>query len=233
MQYIPAYSFGARTRMIVKALAEYQCRQTVPACIKPGSPKQEGLLRWSQTGRDCVHPPHFVDASLVVPRGRSMLWGTAAASTAAITKFEQQDSAMGTLSLTLAQQLVTAAIEKATADFQRPICAAICDMHGFLTAFVRADGAPFRSITISQNKAFTAVYMGMNTDAFLERLRRDNIPASYFCDEKLTALAGGAVLKNARGAVVGGIGISGLTSAEDQVIANFIAEQAAARLAGA
>lgn len=131
---------------------------------------------------------------------------------------------MKAIGLQGAQKLVTKALEKAAADFQRPICVSICDAQGFLLAFVRGDGAPVRSVQISQGKAYSAARMGVNTDAFLERLHRENIEASYFCDERLTALPGGAVLKNADGQVLGGAGISGLTSAEDQSIANALAE---------
>jgi uncharacterized protein GlcG (DUF336 family) len=131
---------------------------------------------------------------------------------------------MKAIGLRQAQLLVTKALEKAEADFRRPICVAICDTQGFLLAFGRADGAPVRSVQISQGKAYSAARMGVNTDAFLERLHRENIEASYFCDERLTALPGGAVLKTAEGQVLGGAGISGLTSAEDQTIANALAE---------
>ena len=44
------------------------------------------------------------------------------------------------------------------------------------------------------------------------------------CDPQLTALPGGSVLKDRAGNVVGGIGVRGLTSAEDQLIAERIAE---------
>jgi glc operon protein GlcG len=135
---------------------------------------------------------------------------------------------MDSLSLAQAKSLIDSALAKAKADFKRPICVAICDHYGFLTAFVREDGAPIRSIAISQGKAYTAARMGVNTDAFLERLSRDNIPAGYFCDDRLTGLAGGAVLKTAGGAMIGGVGVSGLTSAEDQTIANFVAGKVAA-----
>jgi glc operon protein GlcG len=128
-----------------------------------------------------------------------------------------------TLDLNQARSLIDAATAKAKTDFKRPICVAVCDSSGFLTAFVREDGAPIRSIAIAQGKAYTAVRMGVNTDAFLVRLARDNIPASYFRDDRLTGLAGGAVLKNAAGAVVGGVGISGLSSEEDQIVANHVA----------
>ena len=129
---------------------------------------------------------------------------------------------MTTLSLAHANDLIRAAIEKAAADYSRPICAAICDPAGFLIAFQRVEGAPLRSIAISQGKAYTAARMQANTDAVLERLRRENIALSYFCDERLTALPGGSVIKNAHGAIIGAVGISGLASSEDQEVANHV-----------
>ena len=128
------------------------------------------------------------------------------------------------MNLELAQKLVVMAIEMANGDFKRPICVAVCDQYGFLAAFSRMDGTPVRSIRISQGKAYTSARMGVNTDSFLERLHRENMPAGYFCDAELTGLPGGAVLKDSAGNLVGGIGISGLAAQEDQVIANRMAE---------
>ena len=126
------------------------------------------------------------------------------------------------ITLSAARNLATKAIEKATADFNRPICVSVCDPYGFLTAFARMDGAPVRSIEIAQRKAFTAVRMGVSTEAFLARIRKDNIEASYFGDDMLP-LPGGNVLKDASGTIVGGVGISGLAASEDQVIADALA----------
>lgn len=127
------------------------------------------------------------------------------------------------ISVQIAQTLITKAIEKATIDFKRPICVAVCDQYGFLISFTRMDGAPVRSIELSQGKAYSAARMGVDTDAFLERLHRENIPASYFCDPRLTGLPGGTVLKDASGAVLGGAGISGLKPEEDLAIATMMA----------
>jgi len=115
--------------------------------------------------------------------------------------------------------LVAAAIAKAKADYGRPICIAVCDRYGFLTAFATMDDAPVRSIQLSQGKAYTSARMGVDTDVLLERLHVDNIPASYFCDDKLTSLPGGCVLKNAGGGVIGAVGVSGLAPDEDVAIA--------------
>jgi uncharacterized protein GlcG (DUF336 family) len=127
----------------------------------------------------------------------------------------------------LARNLVATAITKAKADYGRPICVAVCDRLGFLTAFVSMDDAPVRSIQLSQGKAYSSARMGVDTDAFLERLHLNNIPASYFCDDKLTGLPGGCVLKGSGGEVIGAVGISGLSPDEDVAIAKTLVALAA------
>ena len=134
---------------------------------------------------------------------------------------------MASLSLEHSNELIRHAIEKAAADYGRPICAAICDPAGLLVAFQRVESTPIRSIAISQAKAYSAARMQVNTDALLDRLRHENIALSYFCDDRLTALPGGSILKNAEGVMVGAVGISGLAAAEDQQVANHVAELAA------
>ncbi|MGO9982580.1 MAG: GlcG/HbpS family heme-binding protein [Rhodomicrobium sp.] len=133
---------------------------------------------------------------------------------------------MDGLTLSQANEFIRIAMEKAAAGYKRPICVALCDPAGFLIAFQRMEGAPLRSIAIAQGKAYSAARMGVSTDALLARLERENIPASYFCDDKITALPGGSVLKSAGGAIIGAAGISGLTSAEDQEIADYLANLA-------
>ncbi|MDR0576426.1 MAG: heme-binding protein [Candidatus Accumulibacter sp.] len=127
------------------------------------------------------------------------------------------------MNLSTAQDLMAQAIEQARREFGRSICVAVCDGQGFLLAFARMPGAPIRSIAIAQGKAYTAARMGVNTDAFLERLHRENLQPGYFCDPLLTGLPGGSVLKNRAGETIGAAGISGLSVREDQVIADALA----------
>jgi len=127
------------------------------------------------------------------------------------------------LTLDAANKCLERAIARAASDFERPVCVAVCDAYGFQVGFSRMDGAPIRSIAISQHKAHTATRMGMSTDAFLERLRADSIDIGYFCDPLMTALPGGNLLKDKNGVVVGAIGVSGLKPAEDQVITEYVA----------
>jgi len=127
------------------------------------------------------------------------------------------------LTLDIARQCLDRAMGRAKQEFKRPICVAVCDPQGFLLAFARMEGAPLRSIRISQAKAYTAARMGVSTEAVLARLKKEDIEIGYFCDPLLTALPGGSVLKDESGTVVGAIGVSGLTSAEDQVITDGVA----------
>jgi uncharacterized protein GlcG (DUF336 family) len=126
------------------------------------------------------------------------------------------------LSLQAAEAMVHRAVAEAGSRFGRPICVAVCDQYGFLLAFNRMDGAPVRCIQISMCKAHTAARMGMDTSAFAARLQRETLSPGAFCDDKLTEMPGGATLKEGA-RVIGGVGISGLAPAEDQVIAELLA----------
>ena len=130
---------------------------------------------------------------------------------------------MRNVTLEQAKVCIERAIEKAETSFQRPICVSVCDTYGYQVAFYKMDGAPIRSIAISQRKAHTATRMGMSTDAFLERLRTDNIDIGYFCDPLMTALPGGNLLSDSSGIVVGAVGVSGLKPTEDQEVTEEVA----------
>ena len=65
--------------------------------------------------------------------------------------------------------------------------------------------------------------MGVSTQALLERLHREQIEVGYFCDPEVTALPGGSPLKDATGRLLGAVGVSGLSSEQDQAITDAVA----------
>ncbi len=132
---------------------------------------------------------------------------------------------MSHLTLAVARDLIAQAMGHATEHFKKPVCVSVCDASGLLLAFVRMEGAPVRSVAISQGKGYSAARMGVTTQAVLERLHRENIEIGYFCDPLLTALPGGSPLKDKDGVLRGAIGVSGLTSTEDQQVTDFIASK--------
>ncbi|MBW4025357.1 MAG: heme-binding protein, partial [Proteobacteria bacterium] len=121
-----------------------------------------------------------------------------------------------------AYQVLENAVAQAVA-LGRPICVAVTDERGALLAFTRMDGAPIRSVKLSEAKAYSAARLGVSTTAFHERLAREGMPASYFADPMLTGLPGGAVILGPSDVPVGGVGISGLAPAEDQKLADAAA----------
>jgi len=127
-----------------------------------------------------------------------------------------------TLTYRIAQTVVEQALEIATTQHQRPVCVSVCDAAGLLLAFCRVEGGKLRSVDIAQAKAYTAVRMGVDTAAFLERLQRENLNIAYFCDAKMTALPGGVVLRNAAGEMIGGVGLAGLKAEEDAALAVLV-----------
>jgi uncharacterized protein GlcG (DUF336 family) len=92
-------------------------------------------------------------------------------------------------------------------------------MRGVQAAFVRMTGAPLHSMDIATDKAYTAVSFGLPTGQWHEvwpGIRRPCARA-WSCDRVLWALAvGGPLWWRAR---IGGIGVSGGSEQQDEIIA--------------
>ena len=124
------------------------------------------------------------------------------------------------LTLETAKQLLAAAEQKAR---QMGLASdiAIVDEGGNLVAFHRMDHARIAGIDISQGKAWTSVAMQMPTS----NLAQSALPGgpTYGINTtnqgRLVVLGGGIPLVS-DGVIVGGIGVSGGTSAQDIEVAN-------------
>ena len=82
-----------------------------------------------------------------------------------------------------------------------PVCVAIVNRTGKLAAFLSLDGTPERAGAIAQSKAYTAMRMELTTQAFHDRLVREN------------------------GRCIGGVGISGRKPQEDAELAERLAQK--------
>ena len=63
-----------------------------------------------------------------------------------------------------------------------PVCVAIVNRTGKLAAFLSLDGTPERAEAIARSKAYTAMRMESTTQAFHDRLIRENLSIADFCD---------------------------------------------------
>jgi uncharacterized protein GlcG (DUF336 family) len=113
---------------------------------------------------------------------------------------------------------------EAEASGGAPVCVAVVNRTGKLAAFLSLDGTPERAGAIAQSKAYTAMRMESTTEAFHDRLVRENLSAADFCDPGFSSLAGGVPVFDETGRCIGGVGVSGRKPGEDAELA--------ARLAG-
>jgi glc operon protein GlcG len=135
---------------------------------------------------------------------------------------------MNALSLNAAQRAVNGAIARAVAEGVAA-CIAVCDPSGEPIVTVRMDGAPRLSAGVALNKAYSVTaFNGMPTHAWWPLLADDPALVHGFTETpRLVVFAGGVPIQIA-GALVGAVGVSGGSTAQDQLIA----EAGAAQVAG-
>jgi glc operon protein GlcG len=99
---------------------------------------------------------------------------------------------------------------------------AVADDHGELLALLRVDGAPFTSIQIAANKAYTAARDRKPSRQIGQSLRdaQKGFDIAYYGDPKIVGWGGGlpVILGDA---VVGAVGVSGLPELEDIELAQL------------
>ena len=123
------------------------------------------------------------------------------------------------LSLEAAERVLAAAKKKA-AEIGTKMDIAVVDAGTNLKAFVRMDGAWLGSVDIAQRKARTARWFDMNTGE-IGKLSQPGGPlfGIEHSNGGLITFPGGVPLKNAKGEVVGAIGVSGSSVENDHAVA--------------
>ena len=115
---------------------------------------------------------------------------------------------------------VIAAAEKKALEIKQPMNIAVADSGGNIVSHVRMDGAWIGSIDISMKKAYTSRAFDIATKDLAEHSQSGGqffgIHASN--DGRIMIFAGGIPLKR-DGKVVGAIGVSGGSGAQDQAVA--------------
>ncbi len=97
---------------------------------------------------------------------------------------------------------------------------AVVDPNGELVAFFRSDGCPLPSINIAANKAYGAAREGVPSKTLGDRSRDEGFPLTYYGDLRYVGWGGGLPII-VDGAVVGAVGVSGLTETEDVELAQL------------
>jgi len=117
-----------------------------------------------------------------------------------------------TISLEAAQALLAQA-RRASAARGFAATIAITDAGGHLRAFERADAAPFLTADVAINKAWTAASFGLATHQWNQYMAQPAV-APLAHHPRLMPVGGGVPIFY-EGRLVGGIGISGGSAAQD------------------
>ncbi len=127
----------------------------------------------------------------------------------------QQSKSFPTASITRAAAVALIEAARAAAE-EIGIAAAVAvtDAAGNLTAFERMDGAPFLTVEVAVDKAWTAASYGNATHLWNAYLRDPEVaPLGHI--SRLMAVGGGFPVRE-DGKVIGGIGVSGGNVSQDQ-----------------
>jgi uncharacterized protein GlcG (DUF336 family) len=99
---------------------------------------------------------------------------------------------------------------------------AVCDASGTQMAFLRMNGAYLHSISISEDKAYTAASFGLPTSQWAQILstHSDGVRLGLPARPRFVQFGGGLPI-SIKGTVVGGIGVSGGSEQQDEECARF------------
>nr|BAH89313.1 hypothetical protein [uncultured bacterium]BAH89756.1 hypothetical protein [uncultured bacterium]BAH89951.1 hypothetical protein [uncultured bacterium] len=122
------------------------------------------------------------------------------------------------LTAAAAHKAVGAAVERAVA-LGVAVNASVVDQGGNQIAFLRGDGAFLPSGRIARDKAYTAAGFGAPTDALYEALAGEKAVLAGISAQPGVALFAGGLPIVAEGELIGGIGVSGASAAQDEICA--------------
>lgn len=129
---------------------------------------------------------------------------------------------MADLSLAQANTIIAATLAKGQDLGLKPLTVAVVDAAGSLIALQRSDASPAIRPRVAQGKAAGAVAMGVSSRKLGEMaVDRPHFIAGVtpFAPHGLVPVAGGVIVVDAAGQVLGGVGVSGDTSDNDEICA--------------
>lgn len=121
------------------------------------------------------------------------------------------------LNQTEAKTIINGAVHKAN-KLGVPMCISVVDESGNLIAFERMDGGKVHSVTISQDKAFTAASARKGTHEFNQACipgHENNLFGIHTALGGRMCIVGGGLPIISNGKVVGGIGVSSGSPEQD------------------
>jgi uncharacterized protein GlcG (DUF336 family) len=136
---------------------------------------------------------------------------------------------MGKLTLEAASRIVDQALSQGTGLGLKPLTVAVLDSGGHLVAFKRQDHSGILRPDIAHAKAWGALGMGVGGRDLAKRAQ--HAPEFYtalasISVGRMAPVAGGVLIKDPEGEVIGAVGVSGDLPHNDEACAVYGIEQA-------
>lgn len=129
---------------------------------------------------------------------------------------------MTQLSLEIANRIIQGSLKKAAEVSAKPIAVVVLTAEGHLKALQRQDGASMFRTDVAIGKAWGAVAMGESSRGLAKKAKEN--PAfvqalSVAAAGRLLPNPGGVLIRDDRGEILGAVGISGDSGANDEAFA--------------
>jgi uncharacterized protein GlcG (DUF336 family) len=126
------------------------------------------------------------------------------------------------LKLKSAQKIIKTALETAREKGMKPLAIAVVDARGALVAFAAEDGSSLKRERVARGKADGAIALGVSSRQIAKMAaERPHFVAavSHAVGGSLIPVPGGVIIRDAKGQVMGAVGVSGDTSDNDEIAA--------------
>jgi uncharacterized protein GlcG (DUF336 family) len=132
------------------------------------------------------------------------------------------EGSMSAITLKQAEIIIDAAIERGAALNCRPISVIVVEPGCKVKAFKKEDGASMIRFEMAFGKAYAALSLGRSSSLVHERAQERPIFMRYLIaasGEQLFAEAGGMLIRDDSGEVIGAVGVTGDTGERDEELA--------------
>src|SRR6202021_2887597 len=126
---------------------------------------------------------------------------------------------MSTITMAQADRIIDAAIARGVAVNCRPISVIVVAPGCKVKAFKKEDGASMIRFEMAFGKAYAALALGRSSSLVHQRAEERPIFMRYLIaasDDQLFAEAGGLLIRDTNGEVIGAVGVTGETGARDR-----------------
>lgn len=128
------------------------------------------------------------------------------------------------LTLQKANAIIEAILNKGREMNLRPLCVVVTDIGAKIKAAQREDGCSQARIEMALGKAVASLALGRSSAFVRERQKQGPefiAQVQQFVGEKMFAVGGGELIRDEAGNILGAVGVTGATEAEDEELVAY------------